>query len=117
MSDAIKTRAINDNRIDHEHTDFGLVDDRGRKIGYAASYHEVDYVEAPAEGHWYCTKPVGHYFYARVHATRNGASYGSVNPEIEGASVEELRKVVAKKLAAAKKRYAKQFAAANAPKG
>jgi hypothetical protein len=93
------------------HFDFGVVDERGRKVGYHIRAFRVD-SEPTTErcGHVYeDADPVSEY---RVwcHVTRNGANYGASNGSIDEATLEAAMLKAYDKLDACKKRYVKKYA-------
>src|SRR4051812_11649807 len=95
--------------------DIGLVDDKGRKIGFAVMRWTVTVEAALAGRSWFTA--AGEYavgtvlFASRVTAARDGIAHGACQPDAYSATAAEMNAVIAKKIAAGTKRYAKKFGA------
>lgn len=78
----MKTVLQQRNNIKIEIVDFGVKDRRGRVVGARVVTAVHVYTPAsPTETGWtYCTAP-GTYWYASVQVTRNGKTYGALQPE------------------------------------
>jgi hypothetical protein len=89
--------------------DFGLVDQKGRKIGMEIYTWEQDFVEVPQDSTSWYRIPVGHYFIVRGSATRDGQVFGAYQYPIEFKTIEERDAYIEKRIASTKKRYEKTF--------
>ena len=90
------------------HSGFGIRDGRGREIGAVIECFECDHVDvivAPGFCQTFYRAPAGHYFAARVWATRNGQSYGAVQPIKLFASNAERSDYIQARLDSMQKRY------------
>lgn len=105
--------------------DFGIVDNKGRKLGSSWQVREVAYREISAE-EWETRKAAGNTCYslgrpgtrytAGICALRNGSAFGAYHYPSYHATREEAEAACAKKVEASRKRYVKGFAAYNQPK-
>lgn len=96
--------------------DIGLVDEKGRQIGFAVARWTVTVETAPADRSWYPL--AGEYavgtalFVSNVVPTRDGNAYGACQRDAYSDTAAAREVVIAKKLAAGTKRYAKKVGAA-----
>lgn len=60
--------------------DFWLTDKYGRKIGVEISTYEATFTELPEDVCAYYSIEAGHYFALRFWATRDGKTYGALQP-------------------------------------
>ena len=93
------------------HIDTGLVDEKGRKIGFRFSSYQMEVVyEGEREyGSLHQEKPGTKWFYARFIATRNGEVFGSSDSYSRADTREEAVALAEKALAKAIKRYEKKY--------
>lgn len=91
--------------------DFGVVDERGRKLGARVAFSEVELVEVEAGAdRWACrtySKPAGYYFLARMQATRDGSLFGATQLDNWYTTEAERDAAVAKYLKQARSRALK----------
>lgn len=84
--------------------DFGIQDARKRTIGAMLITWEADFIESePPAFTWYTLEP-GHYYALRVHATRNGKSYGATQSNQYFKTAAERSTAIDKYLASAQQR-------------
>ena len=93
--------------------DFGINDQKGRRIGACVRLFEMDLVEIPEEKlhswrYGIFAMPPGHYLCVRTQATRNGESYGATQEPRYFHTEEEQEAAVARYLSDAKKRAARR---------
>lgn len=86
---------------------FGIADTKGRDIGANVMTYELDFSVSDDQSRGWLVAP-GHYFCARVHATRNGVNYGACQHAQRFTTAEARDAYVAKYLDQAKKRASKK---------
>lgn len=88
--------------------DFGLVDDKGRRIGFWWQLYSVTWTptDEPYRG---CSPKHRFKFEARTHALRDGDRFGALPASITGDTIEEVLAKVSKRREGSSRRYAKQF--------
>lgn len=93
----------------HDRHDFGLTDDKGRRIGAIATIERT--VRVPDEHSPWLVEPgmTGVWFQAAIHATRDGSIFGASTRGTVHASFEEAVAALTKKLEAARVRYARKY--------
>lgn len=104
------TTTITETTVLHSYqTEFETRDQKGRQIGALAVVERLVYeaVDRP----WGFTREPGTYFTSFVQATRNGSTFGASQRAKFFASEEAALQDAALRVAACRKRYAKQFAA------
>ncbi len=92
--------------------DFGILDSKGRMIGFCIKIFDVEYVEFSqdvANVMYYSNKPVGKYFAFQPHATRNGKTYGACQQDQEYLTKSERDAAIQKYIESAKKRNQRKF--------
>lgn len=93
--------------------DTGLVDEKGRKVGFFVTRWTAVVTEAPADS-WHIgyldQYAVGTTLYlARVTAARGSNAYGASQPDLRYTTVEQRERDIAKRLAGGKARYTKKY--------
>jgi hypothetical protein len=102
MKSALTTRA-NDRK---EIVNFGFTDNRNREIGAEISTYDAIFTELPETACvWHNLEP-GYYYGLRCWATRNGRTYGAIQPNQFFRTIAERDNAIAKYLTSAKKRAA-----------
>jgi hypothetical protein len=101
--------------VDQGHEDFGFTDQKGRKVGFFWKIKSVtiELMQEGAEGHSGYTRDIGaptFYYEVKGSPTRDGVPYGASSRANEAATLDEARKVVARRIAQSRKRDAKKFA-------
>ena len=92
-------------------TDFGFVDQKGRKCGYSVYFAKVILTEKPGAMSGY-GRPDGlnvEHFTITTTPTRNGRGYGPAFNRFAANTLQEVQAVAAKRMAQARKRDAKKF--------
>ena len=89
--------------------DFGIVDDKGRKVGAWIWTGQVAFYMDPEKTTSGYRREPGTYYFGRVHATRGGTPFGASQPERYFATERAQWKWKTKYLANAQKRAAKKF--------
>lgn len=86
--------------------DFGVVDDKGRMIGYQIKLFDVEYVAfVEGDNYAYCNShQPGKYFAFYPHATRNGNTYGACQQKQEYSTKAEREEAIKKYIDSARKR-------------
>jgi hypothetical protein len=93
-----------------EHVSFGIRDDRGRELGIETRVYSVNHT--PIEGTYNLIRAdlAGRItFLGSTSTTRDGRTYGAITSPVMGATIEEVEKKLAKRVADARKRYEKKF--------
>ena len=105
----IPTTAENYHKDCDEVIDFGILDQKGRRIGVHIWYFEVDFVGLPGEWEhsFYVHMAPGHYLGACMQATRDGKCYGASQKDSHFLTGEERDTAVNKYLLNARKRALK----------
>lgn len=105
-------RTITSNyKRDHDDVvDFGLLDQKGRRIEAHIYFFEINFVEVPGdwEHPYYIHMSPGHYLGARMQATRNDKEFGASQYDSYFHTEEERDAAVAKYLLSARKRAAQR---------
>jgi hypothetical protein len=106
----MRTKAVytNESRI---LGDFGIVDHKGRMIGYCIKLFEVEYVEyVEGDSFDYCNRSSpGKFFAFYPQATRNGNSYGACQQSKKYSTNIEREEAIQKYIESAKKRNQRKF--------
>ena len=82
-----------------EIVNFGLMDNRNREIGAEISTYEADFTELPETACAWYSQEAGHYYGLRCWATRNGKTYGAIQPNQFFKTVTERDAALTKYLA------------------
>lgn len=92
--------------------DFGLVDSKGRKIGYRWKIYKAK-SEVVQEARSWITLSWDNteWFLAHTQATKNGDKFGALTATIYGKTEKEVRDAVQKRMIGAETRYKKQVSA------
>lgn len=86
---------------------FGEVDNRNREIGAEISTYEAIFAELPETACAWCSQEPGHYYGLRCWATRNGETFGAIQPEKLFKTTAQRDVAIAKYITSAKKRATK----------
>jgi hypothetical protein len=97
-------------QIARESFAFEAFDAKGRQIGCIVQRNEVEFVAAPEGQTWGWTSMEGHYYAARVEASRDGKVYGASQPTRYFVTKDEAEAFIAKRVDASRKAAAKKAA-------
>ena len=92
--------------LDSDNINLGLIDEKGRAIGSLVNF-AFDTIIADADS-CYLYPEVGEFVSVQIWATRDGETFGAIQPYNSFPSREAAEKHVSTKVAAMRKRYAKQ---------
>lgn len=100
--------------IEHIKTDFDIVDEKGRKVGYTVQVNQIEsaILDADARNGWHVevNLPLT-YFEVCPQATRNGERYGAGQRWLKVATIEEARALAQVKTESSRKSYARKYKA------
>jgi len=105
-----KIVTITRTRIEDGSSDFGLVDDKGRALGYSWSIIAAK-VEPTAAMYGYVLADdhPDAFFWVDGTTTRDGKRYGASQRDVKAFTIEEARLIAAKRVCTARNAYTKKF--------
>lgn len=95
-------------------TDFGIVDQKGRKVGYRCIFEKVTFKALPEDARSGYTSPNSdglplERFRVTTSPTRDGRGYGPAFNRADAATLDEVKAIAAKRTEAARKSNTKKF--------
>lgn len=91
------------------HEGFSLTDKKGRAVGYSVEIVKCAWEQFEPTEYESFHMSRGPNFFAMTHQTRDGNGFGPTPENLTAATLEDLEKLVAKRVAGARKRLTKQF--------
>lgn len=105
-------RTLSSQLIDREITSFGLIDERGRAIGYAIAAYEMSYETLPERATY--GELDNPRFVARTSVTRDGEGFGAITRDVTGDTAAEVMAEARNRRQRSLERYRRKYGGAHA---